>query len=186
MKQMRIGKQNVREVRTLDHRLAIDWPQPQVAALRSRRGLQRHQRERMRSRKESRDGFTQIGPIKVTKGLFEAPSSEGRFRSHQQPMRRVVVELAGEIDVSNVDRLTRDIDDALDGGANQITLDVRDLNFIDSYALAVIVALAHRVRDLALRSPNDAITRILEVTGLAQIFRTIDAEPGADEGSQDD
>jgi anti-sigma B factor antagonist len=71
----------------------------------------------------------------------------------------------GELDVATLDRLREHLDDH-----HVRAIDLAGVTFIDSSALAVLVA-AHQARGsdgLVLRQPSDAVRRLLEVSGLDQ------------------
>lgn len=82
-----------------------------------------------------------------------------------------VISIAGELDLSNVDRLGTTIADALQPETNHITLDVSGLRFMDSSGIALLVRTQARVGSLTLRQPSAIIRRLIESTGLAEILR---------------
>jgi anti-sigma B factor antagonist len=81
--------------------------------------------------------------------------------------------LAGELDMANASTLSRELE-ALEasGGDEQITIDMRELEFIDSTGIAVLVAAhrranakgEHRLRFI--RSEATGVQRVMDVTGL--------------------
>lgn len=81
--------------------------------------------------------------------------------------------VSGEIDASTAPRLI-DALDKLPGDHGAVVVDVRDVTFIDSSGLRVLIALAERAkgegRALELASPSTSVTRLLEITGLAEMF----------------
>jgi anti-anti-sigma factor len=81
--------------------------------------------------------------------------------------------VAGEIDASTAPAL----DDALSHlpiGDGPVVLDLSGVSFIDSSGLRVLISLAGRARDegrsVALRDPSPTVARLLEITGLAEMF----------------
>jgi stage II sporulation protein AA (anti-sigma F factor antagonist) len=86
-----------------------------------------------------------------------------------------VVRLIGEVDMATAPTLQR----YLEIVPTATVLDLRDVTFIDSSGLSVLVR-AHRDRPktepLTLRSPTSAVCRVLEITGLIDVFR-IDPGP---------
>jgi anti-anti-sigma factor len=81
--------------------------------------------------------------------------------------------LSGEIDASAVPRLAEAVEQ-LPGHAGAIVLDVKDVSFIDSSGLRVLIALAERARGegrvVELDNPSSFVTRLLEITGLTDMF----------------
>ncbi|MCD9622712.1 STAS domain-containing protein [Rhabdothermincola salaria] len=82
----------------------------------------------------------------------------------------VVVSLTGELDPHTVPMLADELDDAIDGGATSVALDLSGLTFIDSSGLRVVIATHRRLEEsggrLVLRAPSDTVRRLLELTGL--------------------
>ena len=95
---------------------------------------------------------------------------------------RVVVRLAGELDVAAAPRLAAVVDDLFDAGFEQIVVDLRDLSFLDSAGVHLLLS-AHldaerRGRRLSvLRGPH-AVHRVLELTGTDSLltFRRDEAD----------
>jgi anti-anti-sigma factor len=81
-----------------------------------------------------------------------------------------VVRLIGEVDMATAPTLQRHLEIV----PTATVLDVRDVTFIDSSGLSVLVR-ANRDRPstqpLTLRSPASSICRVLEITGLIELFR---------------
>ncbi len=82
--------------------------------------------------------------------------------------------LLGELDLSTAPQLRDELVRASTEGAQMVTVDLADLAFIDSTGLSVLITGLKRLRqqggDMALRSPTPSIRRVLEITGLTQIF----------------
>jgi anti-anti-sigma factor len=81
-----------------------------------------------------------------------------------------VIELVGEIDLSNVDALRTSIEPALSKPHEQIVFDLDRLDFLDSSGIALVLWAAAQARSVQLRRPTDIVRRIIEVTGLADIL----------------
>ena len=84
------------------------------------------------------------------------------------------VRLLGELDMSTAPRLRDELVRLASGGPTVVTVDMSDLDFIDSTGLSVLITGLKRLRqqggDLALRSPNAGTRKVLEITGLTQVF----------------
>jgi anti-anti-sigma factor len=86
--------------------------------------------------------------------------------------------LLGEIDMDTAPTLRR----RLEGDAVVTVLDLDDVTFIDSIGVSVLV-WANRDRaagPLTLRSPSDAVLRMLELAGMSDLFRIDARQPSAD------
>jgi anti-anti-sigma factor len=86
--------------------------------------------------------------------------------------------LVGDLDLHTAPILRRRFE--TDGDVR--ALDMRDVTFLDSTGLSVLV-WANRDRTtgpLALRSPGTAVMRVLQIVGMTEKFRIEIAEPSAD------
>lgn len=92
--------------------------------------------------------------------------------------------LGGEIDIAAVGALRAEFDDLL-AAAVPITIDLRDVSFIDSSGVEALCAARRDAErsggSVVLRAPSAPVVRVLEVTGLDDLFR-IERLPG-DDGS---
>jgi anti-sigma B factor antagonist len=84
------------------------------------------------------------------------------------------VRLLGELDMSTAPRLRDELSRLADGGVTVVTLDLSDLAFIDSTGLTTLITGLKRFRqeggDMTLRSPTPATRKVLEITGLTEVF----------------
>lgn len=79
--------------------------------------------------------------------------------------------LAGELDMANAATLASELERAEEAGATPITVDLRELEFIDSTGIAVLVAAHRRLNDGSdrirlVRSRASGVRRVMDVTGL--------------------
>jgi anti-sigma B factor antagonist len=86
--------------------------------------------------------------------------------------QRAVVAAAGEIDLITAQRLERAADEALDGGAHDLWIDLSDVEFIDSTGIHALLQVRGRVqalhRRLAVICPIGPIHRAFGLTGLTE------------------
>jgi anti-sigma B factor antagonist len=86
----------------------------------------------------------------------------------------VVVSIGGEVDVSTAPRLRDALMSVVARGYETVVLDLSDVGFIDSSALAVILSAWKQIKahdgSLAIASPTPRIARIFEITGLTLSF----------------
>ena len=87
---------------------------------------------------------------------------------------RSVVSLRGEIDVYTAPRLRQALIDLVNGGANDIVVDMERVEFLDSTGLGVLVGGLKRVKSnegsLRLVITQDRIMKIFDITGLSKVF----------------
>ena len=85
-----------------------------------------------------------------------------------------LIDLAGELDLSTAPQLWAAIDSAIAGGHQRLVLDLKDLTFVDSTGLGVFVRAGKELRSvgggLALRSPGERVSKLLEITKLGDVF----------------
>ena len=93
-----------------------------------------------------------------------------------------VVKVVGELDLATAPRLREALVDLSKKGARRVTVDLADMEFIDSTGLSVLMAAWKRMRenggDLALQSPSASAMKVFEITGATRLF-TITGTPAA-------
>jgi anti-sigma B factor antagonist len=82
------------------------------------------------------------------------------------------IHLAGELDLANTPALDAELGEALADGQCQILVDMRELTFIDSTGIAILVAALSRAgegkRLRFIPSQAPAVSRVLHLTGIAE------------------
>ncbi|HEX3510837.1 MAG TPA: STAS domain-containing protein [Solirubrobacteraceae bacterium] len=78
--------------------------------------------------------------------------------------------VSGELDMSNARELEAAIDAVAGERPARLVFDVRDLRFIDSAGLAVLLGAAARAGQVVLREPSPAVSRVIEITGLSTLL----------------
>jgi anti-anti-sigma factor len=107
------------------------------------------------------------------------PGSVGRRTEHLivHELGDGELRLIGEIDMDTSSILRR----RLESDPLVTVLDLRDVTFIDSTGLAVLInAKRDRADGLILRSPAGAVARVLELSGMDRMFRIERPELAAD------
>lgn len=94
------------------------------------------------------------------------------------------IDLRGELDMSNAAALSTALEEVEATGAKTITVDMRELEFIDSTGIAVLVSAHHRLANRdgqirLIRSRSSAVRRVMEVTGLDRELLFVDDEQAA-------
>jgi anti-sigma B factor antagonist len=102
-----------------------------------------------------------------------------------QPAREhVVVVVGGEIDLATVDDLTAAVAELREDGWDDIVLDLRGVEFLDSTGLGWLYWTAREARDsgwaLSLVDGSPAVSRLLRLTGMRHHFRWTDTPPRPD------
>jgi anti-sigma B factor antagonist len=84
------------------------------------------------------------------------------------------VRLAGELDMATAAQLRDELLRLCSDGAKMVTVDMTGLVFIDSTGLSVLISALKDLRqqggDMALRSPTPGTRKVLEITGLTEVF----------------
>jgi anti-sigma B factor antagonist len=96
--------------------------------------------------------------------------------THDRAGWKIVV-VEGEIDLSTAPALRQTLATETDGGANRVAVDLRSVGFMDSMGLGVLIGARRRLTelggDLALVCVGGPVRRVLDVSGLADIFTIV-------------
>ncbi len=92
-------------------------------------------------------------------------------RSSENDGSRIVA-FAGELDLANAGTADSALESALSDAGTPVVVDMRELEFIDSTGIALLVSTLGRneggIRISFIPSDSPAVTRVLELTGLAE------------------
>jgi anti-sigma B factor antagonist len=94
-----------------------------------------------------------------------------------------VIEVRGEIDISNVAELTRRVLEALAQGSTAILLDLRAVTHLDSSGLAAVISAHQQITEtpggkLALVLDEKRMRRTFELRGLDELLPMTDTVEG--------
>ncbi len=81
------------------------------------------------------------------------------------------VEFRGDVDMATAPELRHALEELIDGGATEVVLDCRHLDFLDSSGIGALVAARTRIGAdgvIALEAPRANVRKVLEVTGVDQ------------------
>jgi anti-sigma B factor antagonist len=102
-----------------------------------------------------------------------------------------MIQLDGELDLANAPALEHELEAALSNGNGRVVVDMSELTFIDSTGIALLVTAASgadgdgngdgRIRFL--RSRAAAVTRVLDLTGVAERLPFADGSADGDGSS---
>src|SRR3954447_11013995 len=88
--------------------------------------------------------------------------------------RRTVVRLAGELDLQGAGDVGAAVEELLDAGCPEVIVDLRELSFLDSSGVHMLMAAAQsaerRRRALALIRGPRSVQRVLQITGTEELF----------------
>jgi anti-anti-sigma factor len=82
----------------------------------------------------------------------------------------LIIAVAGELDIGNVELLDQPIHEAEQGDAETIFLDLRELSFVDSVVSLLCEARRRSDRIRFVPSDHPAVTRIVAVSGTDEIL----------------
>ena len=80
--------------------------------------------------------------------------------------QHATVRIAGELDLSGIDPLAAQVQDAFDTGVTRLTVDVGAVRFADSSAIALWVRWASNAQEFELRDPPALLRRVISAMGL--------------------
>jgi anti-anti-sigma factor len=94
----------------------------------------------------------------------------------------VVVSIAGDIDALTADEANAFLNAQLDGGSEELVLDLGQVKFMSSAGIRLLLVILRKSReqggDLRLAKAPPGVARTLEITGLARI---LEVYPSVDE-----
>ncbi|HEX4127015.1 MAG TPA: STAS domain-containing protein [Acidimicrobiales bacterium] len=82
-----------------------------------------------------------------------------------------IVELGGEIDVSNVDLAQKAIADLLESRPKRLIFDLSGITFMDSSGLGLLLLAQRETESVEIREASAIAERVIEATGLAEYLR---------------
>ncbi len=83
-----------------------------------------------------------------------------------------VITLVGDVDISNATRVSETVTAVAERRPQRLVFDLADLTFIDSAGISVLVAATSALEDVRLREPSAIVSRVIELTGLAEVLPT--------------
>jgi anti-sigma B factor antagonist len=87
---------------------------------------------------------------------------------------RIVLAVSGELDIATAPALQSSLNDAVDNGLAELWVDLRDVTFMDSTGLRVLLAIRRRLREksktLVVICPDGPVRRVFTVAGLDDEF----------------
>jgi anti-anti-sigma factor len=78
--------------------------------------------------------------------------------------------LTGELDIGSVGPIRAACDAIVANEPKRVVVDLSELRFMDSSGLSVLLAMAGQVPEVELREPSAIIRKVIELTGLSNVF----------------
>ena len=92
----------------------------------------------------------------------------------QETDERIIAVLSGEMDTTAAAQVEKDLQPLLDGKGQEIVLDCKDLEYISSSGLRVLLSILKQAQAVGsrvvLKNVNDVIHDVLEISGFISIF----------------
>ena len=108
------------------------------------------------------------------------PTTLFTINTTRRPDGTVVLTPTGDLDLATCDQFERRVGELIAEGGHTITLDLSDLDFVDSTGVSVLVTLRAQLRNrggnLSASQPRPAVAKVFEVTGLDHLLLGISAE----------
>lgn len=90
-----------------------------------------------------------------------------------------ILDVSGEVDLFTAPKLREHIVSLVDEGRLRIAVNLKEVEFMDSTGLGVLVGALKRLKEqggvLALVAPTGPVDRVLSVTGLNKVFAIHDS-----------
>jgi anti-anti-sigma factor len=102
--------------------------------------------------------------------LDDNAGAQLRVETDSDPAGQPVIRVAGDLDISSVDGLRSAVEAATTSRPERLTFDLAALRFMDSAGIAVLLGAAKDVATVRLRSPSQAVRRVVELTGLTDVL----------------
>ena len=105
------------------------------------------------------------------------------FRTDSLP-EACVIEVSGEVDISNVAQLNRRVLEALSDGTSAIVIDLYRVTHLDSSGLSALISAQQQIAELpggklALVLDSERLLRIFQLRGLDAVFLIADSREAA-------
>jgi anti-anti-sigma factor len=86
-----------------------------------------------------------------------------------------IVRIEGEVEFATAPRLRATLLDLAQRGASPVIIDLAGVSFLDSAGISLLVQAKNRLSsadsELVLRTPTSSVSRVLEISGVADLFR---------------
>ena len=97
--------------------------------------------------------------------------AEAAFRVDSASAGTATVTVSGELDVANIDALEAAVAPVIEKRPERLVVDVGELRFADSSAIALWVRWSTAVENIELRDPSPLLRKVITSMGLAGKLR---------------
>ena len=112
-------------------------------------------------------------------GIEQAGSAAAGLQAREED-GALVLRLSGDLDVTNAEQVRSAIGAVVSSDTERLIFDLEGLQFMDSSGIAMLVSVAHKVRDVQVRNPSIIVRRLIELTGLADALHVTPSGPADD------
>ena len=88
-----------------------------------------------------------------------------------------ILEPTGILDGTQAEAFRAEVDEALEAGADELLIDLKDITFVDSSGLGILVVVLKKVRackkKLYVCSINDQVKMLFELTSMDRVFEVL-------------
>ena len=84
--------------------------------------------------------------------------------------QQAVVTLVGEVDLGSAGMLVDAVADVTAAGAREVTLDITDVTFFDSYGIRSVLTAQGLAEQLSVTGASTRIRRVFELLGLSELL----------------
>lgn len=89
-----------------------------------------------------------------------------------------IIEPSGILDGTQANEFRQQVEEALDQGAETILIDLKDITFVDSSGLGILVVVLKKVRaaqkSMYVCSINEQVRMLFELTSMDQVFEVLE------------
>jgi anti-sigma B factor antagonist len=118
-------------------------------------------------------------PTPITPGSGAVPGFT--LRISQPAPGRVDAWLVGDLDLLNAPLVRDELVRRLDEGVSRLSVDLSELNFLDSTGIATLVVVRKHALELGIgfdvHSPREAVCQVLEACGVDELFGLAHPDP---------
>ena len=97
-----------------------------------------------------------------------------RFYVNQARADTWFLTVIGEIDVANHAQFAAALEQALRAEPRTLVFDLAGVRFMDSSGIGVLLTAASTTTLVEIRAPSRAIRRLIEVSGVSELFRIVE------------
>jgi anti-sigma B factor antagonist len=102
--------------------------------------------------------------------VADSASPLATFEMVIDPSGTPTLKLTGELDIGSVGPIRAACDAIVANGPTRVVVDLSELRFMDSSGLSALLGMADQVAEVELRDPSAVIRKVIELTGLSNVF----------------